>query len=740
MSKDSITFRLPCACEHVLEIACSIAVDQGFKITKTDKRGFSAKESVKWGFTNPVTLHVTFLNEHASTRVTINSSNIGFGPVQSNHVRKRMMDFKEELLDLVNTSSMTFSHGDKYPEEEMETSEGGRLINSNREVNTHSQRENNVRVGDHPASNQIKYMVYAIGGILALVLIYSSPVIFLLISAIGSVCWVADALGLAKAANWSAIGRLRQKSEQVYWSTGLIFFLVLVISLFFVNIKPSSVKETETVSEDTFSTHVANTSQPSIANSNPPRQNVESSPSTISSLDRVISNNVGSEQQTEGIPDKKVTPPLNGDGPRLVVLEPEYNFGKINSNKLVEHDFILRNAGTSILKIENIQTTCGCTTAEMVKDEIALNEEVPIHVMFDTKGRQGPQTQSVTIASNDPANPTLELRIVGEAIASIHIEPTAVQFGRIEDDNPREAKVVIQSNKEEITFQIESVESDGLEFIQHEIEEVEPGKKYELHFKTIGNLPVGNHNGRFIIRTDSAERSVIWLPVSLQVIGALEVMPSAVYIRYSENPDELERQQLSITAGRVDEFVINEVVIPLNTIEYELLEVGTNDYKLRLSNMPCTRALEGKAIILRTNLVDTPEVKIPFYIYEPDASTPISSLVADIPQPSVRKPNAIAPLPDNSKLTTSKNTSGEYQQKKEYDSTIQEQSEIPATIPNEQHAFVNIINTYARQYDEASNDIRRSAARAERKKALQRYVDSPGCKGKWEIRRCQGHH
>ena len=178
MSKDSITFRLPCACEHVLEIACSIAVDQGFKITKTDKRGFSAKESVKWGFTNPVTLHVTFLNEHASTRVTINSSNIGFGPVQSNHVRKRMMDFKEELLDLVNTSSMTFSHGDKYPEEEMETSEGGRLINSNREVNTHSQRENNVRVGDHPASNQIKYMVYAIGGILALVLIYSSPVIF----------------------------------------------------------------------------------------------------------------------------------------------------------------------------------------------------------------------------------------------------------------------------------------------------------------------------------------------------------------------------------------------------------------------------------------------------------------------------------------------------------------------------------------------------------------------------------
>ena len=120
----------------------------------------------------------------------------------------------------------------------------------------------------------------------------------------------------------------------------------------------------------------------------------------------------------------------------------------------------------------------------MVKDEIALNEEVPIHVMFDTKGRQGP-AQSVTIASNDPANPTLELRIVGEAMFQSISNPRLYNLV-IEDDNPREAKVVIQSNKEEITFQIESVESDGLSSSSMKSRKWNP-EKYRTHFKTIGN-------------------------------------------------------------------------------------------------------------------------------------------------------------------------------------------------------------------------------------------------------------
>lgn len=341
-------------------------------------------------------------------------------------------------------------------------------------------------------------------------------------------------------------------------------------------------------------------------------------------------------------------PAAEGGTPKLVVAEPEYNFGKVDNTQTVEHDFVLRNGGTAVLKIENVRASCGCTTAAMAKDEIQPNEEVSVHATLNLKGRQGPQTKAITVISNDPENPSFQLRITGESIASISIEPMAVQFGRVEDDNPREATVTISSQKEHVTFKVLSAELDGLDFIQHEIKEVEAGKKYEMLVKTSPNLPVGNHNGRFIIRTDSAERAVIWLPVSLQVIGALQVMPPVINIRFSENPEEMEQQQLSITPGRTAEFKVTEVVMPLDTIQHELIEAGPNAYRLRLSNMPRTDALEGKKIILRTNLADSPEVEIPFNIYKPRARqmpVPPAQALQNIQQPPAGVPDvANAPV------------------------------------------------------------------------------------------------
>lgn len=308
---------------------------------------------------------------------------------------------------------------------------------------------------------------------------------------------------------------------------------------------------------------------------------------------------------------------VEGGTPKLVVAAPEYNFGKVDNAETVECDFVLKNGGTGMLKIENVRASCGCTTTALPKNDIAPNEEVSLHAVLNLKGRQGPQTKAITVTSNDPETPSFQLRITGEAIASISIEPMAVQFGRVEDDNPREATVTIQSQKEDVTFKVLSAELDGLDFITHELKEVEPGKKWEMSIKTSANLPEGNHNGRFIIRTDSAERAVLWLPVSLQVIGALQIMPPVVNIRFSENDGEMEQQQLSITAGRVAEFKINEVIVPLDTIQHELIEAGPNAYRLRLSNMPRTDALEGKSILLRTNIAETPDVTIPFNIYKP---------------------------------------------------------------------------------------------------------------------------
>ncbi len=313
--------------------------------------------------------------------------------------------------------------------------------------------------------------------------------------------------------------------------------------------------------------------------------------------------------------------PVQGGVPKAVVDEPVYNYGTRTDDESVTHHFVLRNEGTGILKIENVRASCGCTTTDLPTDTLAPGEEVKIGAVTNLRGRQGKQVKTVTVFTNDPENQTIQLRLEGDVQASIMIEPTAVNFGRIDDNEPREAKVVVKSTKDDLTFAINSAELSDMDFVEHEITEVEEGRTFEIVIRTTGEVPVGNHNSRMIIRTDARERAVLWLPISMQVVGALQIMPPVINIRYSEEPGELEQQQLRITPGRVAEFEILDVVAPLDGIEPTLMATGDNAYTLRLANMPRNDDLEGKSIILRTNIPGHEEIEIPFNIYKPRRPT-----------------------------------------------------------------------------------------------------------------------
>ncbi len=83
----------------------------------------------------------------------------------------------------------------------------------------------------------------------------------------------------------------------------------------------------------------------------------------------------------------------------------------------------------------------------------------------------------------------------------------------------------------------------------------------------------------------------------------------------------MEQQQLRITPGRVAEFEILDVVAPIDSIETTLMSTGDNAYTLRLSNMPRNDDLEGKSVVLRTNIPGHEEIDIPFNIYKPRRPT-----------------------------------------------------------------------------------------------------------------------
>jgi hypothetical protein len=109
--------------------------------------------------------------------------------------------------------------------------------------------------------------------------------------------------------------------------------------------------------------------------------------------------------------DPKVTSTDSNAKPVLSFEKDFHDFGKLNSGELVSYSFKFKNTGKSILLISNVGTSCGCTVTAYPKRPINPGEESTIDVKFDSTGKHGRQTKSITIFANtEPAESTIRIQ------------------------------------------------------------------------------------------------------------------------------------------------------------------------------------------------------------------------------------------------------------------------------------------------------------------------------------------
>ncbi|HNL06833.1 MAG TPA: DUF1573 domain-containing protein [Chitinophagales bacterium] len=84
----------------------------------------------------------------------------------------------------------------------------------------------------------------------------------------------------------------------------------------------------------------------------------------------------------------------------------EHDFGKIKQGDKVKYSFKLTNTGKEPLVISSAKGSCGCTVPSYPKEPVAPGATANIDVEFDSKGKSGLQTKTVTINANTDPNPT----------------------------------------------------------------------------------------------------------------------------------------------------------------------------------------------------------------------------------------------------------------------------------------------------------------------------------------------
>jgi hypothetical protein len=99
--------------------------------------------------------------------------------------------------------------------------------------------------------------------------------------------------------------------------------------------------------------------------------------------------------------------------PRLDLPSVSHDFGLVYSSWDLVHTFAVQNSGDVDLAIGTLVTSCGCTVAELSNDVIPPGQRADLTVTFDANYHEtrGEVTRLVWFATNDPAQPWVEVRI-----------------------------------------------------------------------------------------------------------------------------------------------------------------------------------------------------------------------------------------------------------------------------------------------------------------------------------------
>lgn len=93
-----------------------------------------------------------------------------------------------------------------------------------------------------------------------------------------------------------------------------------------------------------------------------------------------------------------------------------FDFGVVEDGEKVTHAYKFKNVGSSSLTITNAIASCGCTVPEWTREPVPPGETGEIKAVFDSKGRVGKHSKTITIYAN--TNPSeVKLTLSGEVKA-----------------------------------------------------------------------------------------------------------------------------------------------------------------------------------------------------------------------------------------------------------------------------------------------------------------------------------
>lgn len=86
--------------------------------------------------------------------------------------------------------------------------------------------------------------------------------------------------------------------------------------------------------------------------------------------------------------------------PKISFETRSHDFGTIEEGTQATYVFTFKNTGDAPLVINTVKASCSCTTPKWTRQPIAPGEEGSITAVFNSKGRLGNFTKTITVTHN----------------------------------------------------------------------------------------------------------------------------------------------------------------------------------------------------------------------------------------------------------------------------------------------------------------------------------------------------
>jgi hypothetical protein len=310
--------------------------------------------------------------------------------------------------------------------------------------------------------------------------------------------------------------------------------------------------------------------------------------------------------------------PLAAAGkPKAVPVEPIKDVGTVAKGEKVVHDFVLRNEGDAALEITDVKAACGCTVAEFTRS-IPPGQSGKIHTELDTVTFTGPIAKGVSVFTNDPDNPQIELTVRADVQPFISMKPGYARYITVQGEDKEGIIHQTLWAPDSTPFEVVKVESPWpyLDVSFAEAKEAErvadaPGKQWRVRMHLSNQAEVGPLADYVTVHTTHPKQKLVQIPVSGFVRPAIHVTPPVADFGRVEVKEPL-RKSLNVRAFSTEAVKVLGVEDDLAALDssVETIQEG-REYQIRLVLKPeiGKGPFTGK-LKIRTDSPKTPLIEV----------------------------------------------------------------------------------------------------------------------------------